>query len=163
MDSALPETSPTYLQLLERILSLKPAELGLAPSDAAPQVWGVVVELGYHVGSATLVALADGTTSLHYSTGGGMLGRPDYAPIAQASRALVIEAQKFLALTEPSLDFSPPAPGQVRFFLLAYSGVYTTSAPEKSLATGKHPLALLFQRVQEILDQLRQLAVKKRK
>ena len=163
MGDSTPQFSPTYLQLRERILSLKPADLGLSPSESAPHVWGVLVELGYKVGSATLVVLADGTTSLNYSTGGGLLGRGDYAPLAQASKALVTAAQPLVEQMEPSRDFSLPAAGQVRFILLTYSGVYTTSASEKSLASGKHPLALIFQRVQETLGQLHQLADKKRK
>jgi hypothetical protein len=161
MDSASPKPSPTYLQLRERLLGLKPDELGLAPSEAAPYIWGVLAELGYEVGSATLVALADGTTSLHYSTGGGLLGRPGFVPLVQASQALVAEAQKFVAQASPIEDFSVPAPGQVRFILLTYSGTYATSATEKSLASGEHPLAPLFQRLQDTLGQLRQLAVKK--
>ncbi len=163
MDSASPQPAPTYLQLRERILNLKPAELGLAPTTTAPHIWGVLAELGYDVGSATLVALADGTTSLHYSTGGGMLGSPDYSPLAQASQALVIEAQKYVAHAQPTKDFSLPTPGQVHFILLAFTGIYAASASEKSLASGEHPLAPLFKRVQETLAQLRQVVDRKRK
>jgi hypothetical protein len=163
MGDSSPQFSPTYLQLRERMLSLKPADLGLSPSEAAPHVWGVLVEMGYDVGSATLVVLADGTTSLHYSTGGGLLGRGDYAPLAQASKALVTAAQPLVEQMEPARDFNLPAAGQVRFILLGYDGVYETSTSEKSLASGKHPMASVFQLVHEILGQLHQLAKKKRK
>jgi hypothetical protein len=122
-----------------------------------------VVELGYEVGSATSVALVDGTTSLHYSTGGGLLGRGDYPPVAEASRALVAEAQKYLHLMVTTREFPLPLAGQVRIVLLTYSGYYTTDAPEKSLASGDHPLAPLYVQFQETLSQMRLLAEKKRR
>src|SRR5512136_1553053 len=107
--------APTYLQIRNRLLHLNPSDLGLSATPASPDVWGVVVELGYEVGSATLLALTDGTTSLHYSTGGGLLGRGDYPPVADASIALVAEAQKYLYQMAPTQDFPLPEAGQVRF------------------------------------------------
>jgi hypothetical protein len=70
MNSPTPEPAPIYLQLRQRILGFNPDELGLKPSLEAPHVWAVLVEMGYEVGTATLVSLVDGTTSLYYSTGG---------------------------------------------------------------------------------------------
>ena len=96
MNDVPPEPAQIYLQLRSRILSLDPAEVGLAPSTIAPHVWGVLMETGYEVGIATLVSLADGTTSLYYSTGGGMLGSADYTPVAEASKALVSQAENHL-------------------------------------------------------------------
>ncbi len=163
MNDPSQQPAQTYLQLRQRIFGLSPTELGLIPTAEAPHVWGVVVELGYEVGCATLVALADGTTSLHYSTGGGLLGRADYAPLAQASRALVSEAQQYTYLMTATTNFSLPEAGQVCFFLLTYAGIYTTNASEIQLAAGAHPLAPLFQRTQETLGQLHVLEEKKRK
>jgi len=162
MNTASPQPAPTYLQIRERILHLDPADLGLAPTNASAQVWGVVVEMGYDAGTAMLLALADGTTSLHYSTGGGLVGRGDYAPIAQAAKSLVVEAQKHLWQMSLTQDFPLPQIGQVRFLLLAYKGIYAAEAPKMSLASGEHPLASLFQRSQESLGQMRLLAEKRR-
>jgi hypothetical protein len=155
--------APTYIQIRERLLHLDPSDLGLAPTPAYPDVWGFVVELGYDVGSATLVALADGTTSLHYSTGGGLVGRGDYPPVAEAARALVSEAQKHLYQMTATREFPLPQAGQIRFVLLGYSGNYTTDASGKSLASGDHPLAPLYGLAQETLNQMRLLAEKKRR
>jgi hypothetical protein len=163
MSTPVPDPAPTYLQIRERIFHLNPAELGLAASLAPPDVWAVVVEMGYEVGSATLMALADGTTSLHYSTGGGLLGRGDYAPVAEASKALVGEAQKHLHNMDATDELPLPEVGQVRFILLAYSGIYTSVAPTTSLSSNTHLLAPLFTRAQETLDQMRLLAEKTRK
>ncbi len=158
-----PIPADDYVQFRSRILALDPAELGLAPSAAAPHVWGVLVEMGYEVGSATLVALADGTTSLHYSTGGGLLGSPGYTPLAKASRALVNQAEKCLQYASPSHDLPLPQVGQVRFIILTYTGHYAMEADEKSLVTDGHLLSPLYKNAQDALSQLRLLAETKRK
>ena len=162
-DSIPPEPTPIYLQLRSRILGLDPGEIGLAASADAPHVWGVLMETGYTVGLATLVSLADGTTSLYYSTGGGMLGSGEYAPIAQASKAFVVEAEDHYQRMSPTIEFPLPEVGQVKFYILTYTGTFTADASEKKLAAGKHALSPLFNRAHEILTQLRLLAEKKPK
>lgn len=58
-----------------------------------PAVWGILMETGYPQGIATLVSLADGTTSLYFSNGDGMIGGGQHANIAQASKAFVAAAE----------------------------------------------------------------------
>ena len=163
MNAVPPEPAQSYLQLRNRILDLNPAELGLTPTQVAPHIWGVMMEMGYEEGTATLVSLADGTTSLQYSTGGGLLGRGDYAPVAEASKSLIHQAENFLQYTSITQDFPLPDVGQVRFILLTYTGTYAAHAFEKSLVSNDHPLAPLFKVAQEALSQLRVLAEKRRK
>lgn len=161
METPSPDFAQTYIQLRNLIFQLEPGKLGLAPSPITPHVWGVLMETGYAVGTATLVSLADGTTSLYYSTGGGMLGRGDYAPVSEASRAFVIQAEKTLFQMSSTGEVPLPAVGQVRFSCLTYSGIYSTAAAEKSLKSGSHPLSPLFVLAHNTLDQLRLSAEKK--
>lgn len=163
MNDVPPEPSPIYLQLRDRIFSLDPAEAGLIPTDTAPHVWCVLMETGYAVGFATLVSLADGTTSLYYSTGGGMLGSSDYLPVANASKALVAQAENHLEGSPVSDKFPLPEVGQVRFIFLTYSGTSMVEAPEDTLASGKHPLSQLYTLGHETLTQLQLLAETKSK
>ncbi len=158
-----PAPADDYVQFRSRIIALDPAELGFMPTAAAPLVWGVLVETGYAVGNATLVALVDGTTSLHYSTGGALLGSPGYTPLADASRALVAQAEKYLQYASLSNDLPLPMVGQVRFILLTYSGTYAIEADEKSLSTDGHLLSPLYKYAQNTLSQLRSPAEKKQK
>jgi len=162
MNAAIHDPAQSYLQLRSRILSLTPAELGLSPSSKNLHAWGVLMETGYPVGFATLVSLADGTTSLYYSTGGGMLGSGEYSPVAEASRALVAQAENHLQHMSPTTEFPLPGVGQVRFTLLTYSGAFFAEAPEETIASGNHLLSTLFARAHEAITQLRLLAEKKR-
>src|ERR1035437_6926854 len=63
-----------YAGLREQILRLDPATAGMSQRPGGPIVWGALMEMGYPNGVATIVALADGTTSMYTSTGGGIIG-----------------------------------------------------------------------------------------
>jgi hypothetical protein len=162
MNDVVPEPEHVYLQLRNRIFSLNPAEIGLMPSTTVPHVWGVLMETGYLVGYASLVSLVDGTTSLYYSTGGGMLGSGEYTPVAEASKAFVAQAENYLQHVSLTDEFPLPGIGQVRFTILTYSGMFAGEAPEKALASDKHKLSPLYIKAQMTLGQLRLLAEKKR-
>lgn len=162
MNESAPEPAQVYLQLRSRTLSLGPKDVGLAPSIEAPHVWGVVMETGYAVGSMTLISLADGTTSLYFSTGGGMLGRGDYPPVAEASRAFIEEAEVHQSELPLTSDHPLPGVGEVRFIIMTYTGMRAEVFLEEELTQGHHPLSTLYARAQNTLNQLRQSAEKKR-
>ena len=162
MTSEVPQPAQVYLQLRDHILSLTPAEVGLQPTPALPHVWCVMMETGYPVGWATLIALADGTTSLNFSTGGGMLGSGDYKPVAEASRAFAVETELILDQMSLASEFPLPEAGEVRFNILTYEGRLSSLALEEELAAGQHPFSSLYTKARETLEQLRLLAEMKR-
>ena len=59
----------------------------------------------------TLVALADGTTSLYFSNGGGMIGGGQHSRVAAATKRLVEIASRSLDLLSAASDFPLPPPG----------------------------------------------------
>jgi hypothetical protein len=83
--------------------------------------------------------------------------------MAQASKAVVEEAQKLRLQMIPARDFPLPETGQVRFVLLAYKGIFASQAAVNSLTSGESPLASLYQSVKDLLSQMRLLEEKKRK
>lgn len=148
--------APIYLTMRDGILALAPGKVGLAPSSQTPRAWGVLLEMGFAEAVVTLVALADGTTSLYFSTGGGIIGGGTHTAVAQASQALVAAAEGFLDELAPAAAFPLPGVGRVRFTVLTFSGARTAEAAEKELAAGRQPLAPLYEAGQEVLTQVRQ-------
>jgi hypothetical protein len=146
-----------YAGLRQTILTVDPVEVGIAPTPELPRVWGVVMDTGYPNGTATVVALADGTTSLYTSTGGGIIGAGAHAGVAAATRALlgVVEAHldKLPAATQDDL---PPADWVV-LRALAYGGQRAVLAEEDELGYDRHPLSPVFHAVHEVITQLRLL------
>src|SRR5688572_20448969 len=69
-----PVESPT-IELRARALTMSAADVGLASGTYPRTVWAVLIDVGLEGGSAyTLMVLGDGTTSLYFSTGGGIIG-----------------------------------------------------------------------------------------
>jgi len=163
MSESVPEPAQVYLQLRQRILELAPEDLGLREVGKTSQVWGVIMETGYEVGSATLVSLADGTTSLYFSTGGGMIGSGTHSPLAEASKSFIHLAENHLAEIPACNDYPLPEVGQVRFIVLTFSGKHAIAAPQQTLVTGDGPLSALYSQAQNTLTQLRLSAEHKHK
>jgi hypothetical protein len=141
--------------LRDQILNLDPAEVGMAPSADLPNVWGILMETAYPEAFATLVSLADGTTSLYFSNGGGIIGGGQHPAVAKATRSFVAAAENYFHEMTLSNDHPLPAPGGVRFHVLTYQGSYTTEADENDLGNHRHALSPLFYAGQDVLTQLR--------
>jgi hypothetical protein len=151
----VPEPAPVYTALRSRILHLSPVEIGLKPSAQLPSLWGILMEMGFPNGVATLACLAEGTTSLYYSNGGGILGSGEVETVAKASQAFLRAAEMSTLQMEAATVLPLPRPGQVRFYTLTYGGVFTSEVAERVLNRGKHPLTRLFYYGQEVLTQIR--------
>ncbi|RIK19727.1 MAG: hypothetical protein DCC52_14995 [Chloroflexi bacterium] len=151
------EPAQVYMGLRNQILNLKPSAAGIEPSSAMPNVWGILMETGYPQAVATLVSLADGTTSLYFSNGGGMIGGGQHATVARASVAFIQAAEKYYPKMTPTQGFPSPAVGRVKFYVLTYSGAYTIDIGENDLGNKRHELSPLFYYGQEVITQFRQI------
>jgi len=67
------KTADIYREMRDRVLALDPASIGLIQSGPN-QVWGALMETGHPEAVSTLVVLGDGTVSLYFSNGGGIIG-----------------------------------------------------------------------------------------
>lgn len=161
MNPVSPEPAQSYLALRERIIHLQPVEIGLSPTSQTGHVWGALMETGYPEGAATLVCLADGTTSLYYSTGGGMMGSPSYSPLAEASRSMVAQAEMLLPQLLLTDELPLPEVGQVRFMAITQSGIYSGIVLEEVVTGGDHVLTPLFECGHKVLSVLRLLNQKR--
>src|SRR5437868_3065405 len=83
------KTAGVYDGLRKQILELKADQLG-APTNQA--VLAFVMETGYPEAVATLVAVMDGSASLYFSNGGGIIGARENPEPNAAARKLVEKA-----------------------------------------------------------------------
>ena len=117
-----PSFEPVYLELRSMVLELDPSAVGIAPSDELPNVWGVVVDWGLEEGSATFVALADGTGSMYTSSGGGTIGGGGRPALVAAGRALLRAAEHVQSHLPPAVEFAAPRLREVRYWILTFDG-----------------------------------------
>jgi hypothetical protein len=158
-----PPTAPVFRDLRQNILSLKPYGVGLYPTADLPTVWGLLAETGYSNGISTLVMLADGTTSLYFSSGGGFIGCGEHQQVAEASLHCLRTTERYTDRMEKVETMPLPVPGQVNFYALTYRGVLRARLDEQILAQGQHPLSGLFYASQAVLTQVRLLEESKRR
>ncbi|MDH3475523.1 MAG: hypothetical protein OEM59_17725 [Rhodospirillales bacterium] len=148
----------TIYDLRTRALTQSPEALGIAPSTTHPTVWGVLMETGYPEGLATLQVLADGTASLHWGSGGGIVGDSRRLAVREAAQAFLSAAQDHAAEAAPAEDHPLPEVGRVRFHLLAFDGPRGAEGGEAELSDGRHPFSGLFYAGHGVITQLIELA-----
>lgn len=146
----------TYTDLRTMVFGVDLGEFGPRKADTVDRVWGVVMEAGYPEAVATLLMLADGTVSLYFSSGGGMIGLGDHEEIANAAQRLIALAANTSSSCDYALEFPLPRNGHTRFYLLSYSGVLTVDLNEERLWLDTE-FASLFDRGHELLSRIRSL------
>jgi hypothetical protein len=132
------------------------ADLRLEPTPALPHVFGAIMETGYDLGVATLVVLAEGSVSLYFSGGGGVIGAGRHQAVTKAADALLEAAEAVRSQLQPAQGTPPPAAGRIRFYLRTFEGTLTAETEERSLAEGHHSLSSLFHAAHEVIGRIRE-------
>ena len=142
--------------LREQVFRVEPQELGLTPTTARPHVWGVLMETGYPEAVVTLVAIADGTTSLYFSNGGGILGAGEHESVRAASEMLLEVAEAHLGSFSAAATPKIPQVGRVRFHVRTFAGTLTAEAGEEDLGEDRHVLSPVFYAAHEVIGAIRE-------
>jgi hypothetical protein len=142
-----------YAQLRRQVLDLTPDQLGDEGAEAP--LLAALMETGYPEAVATLVAVADGTTSLYFSNGGGMIGAGEHPLVAEANSRFLEAARSFLAHLSEVSDPTPPSTGLTQFVAVSPEGLRGAVASEDELGEGRHALSQLFYAGQDVITQMR--------
>jgi hypothetical protein len=148
------KTDGAYVALRQQALLLDPAKIGLSPSSSN-QVWGMIMETGYRGSVVTLVTIADGTVSLYFSNGGGIIGLGQHDGPRKAGEVFLAFAPRFIAEAKPTKVFPLPIEGQTRFYFLCFDGVHTAEAKEEDLGSNQLPWSPLFRKAHEVITAAR--------
>lgn len=154
-DKPNPARPDVYDAVRSRVLNLRPADVGVEPSSEMPRVWGVLMDVASSELVWTLVATADGTTSLYMGNGAAIIGAGEYRAVVEARQSLISLAQEFDSALKPADAFPLPQPGRVRFYLLTFDGIRTGEASQKILEETHHLLTPLFKKSHEVVAAVR--------
>lgn len=142
------ETSQMYNDLRGMVLS------GRVPDADGPSA--ALMEVGLEGGTATLVAIADGSTSLYLSNGGGVIGAGEHASVREAASAFLRSASDHIDKLEATTDQPLPAEGSVRFYVNNGGSLRTAEVEEQELTKGVHALSALYAAGQKVLTAVRE-------
>jgi hypothetical protein len=149
------DTKEVYLGLRNSMLQGSRAKFGLPPGSVPTEPWGVVMDQGLKKGTFTTVATCDGSASLYFSNGGGYIGGKGQEPIKKAAEVAVRTARDLQAKMTSASSFPLPAKGEVTFYVMTDSGVFTAKAAESDLKTRLAPLAPLWGAMQNVITEYR--------
>ena len=112
-------------------------------------------------GSYTLVVMIDGTTSLYYSTGGGIIGIGEHENVKAVAKAYFEAGKNYLSAAKEIKNFPLPKPGNTIFYFITPTKVLRTDEiRENDLGEQKHKLSPLFYKAQDVITQARQVTPK---
>jgi len=153
---AKPDPFDVYTGLRNLALNHTRSEIGLAPMSTPTEPWGAVMDWGVERGTATVVAFADGSASIYLSNGGGFLGGgQSYESVRSAAKRMVAIAAEFQPQSLKTNTFPLPQRGEITFYLLTDSGVFTVSAPAVELRSHRNPFSKLAEAGMEVVTQYR--------
>ena len=144
------EQADVYSDLRNQVLSLTKEQLGI---DAP--IFAVLMETGYPEAVATLIAVADGASSLYFSNGGGVIGAGEYKQVHDSSLALVNIAGTNIDKLSLAKEFPLPKCGYTRFYVVTPSGIYTNEVLEDDLGNERHALSPVFFQGHELISYIR--------
>lgn len=147
------KVAEAYSGLRNMVLTTKPEAVGLKP--AAGEVWGILMETGYPEAVVSLVALADGTVSIYFSNGGGIIGLGPHPDPQKAGKAFLALAQQYSKSATATKKYPLPNPTYTRFYFLTGSGVTTVEAKEEDFGYGRHQMSPLFHKGHELISEIR--------
>lgn len=104
----------------------------------------LLLETGSPAGVVSLVCIADGTTSLSFGNGGGVIGAGEHAAVRATARTFFSIAASSLRSLALATEHPVPRSGQVRFYARTANALWAAEAPEDVLAGGTHQLSPLF-------------------
>jgi hypothetical protein len=148
------EVDERYTDLRQQILTTPPSNLGLTASPSS-QVWAVLMEMGTPEAIVTLLTIADGTVSLYFSNGGGIIGVGQHEGPRKACLKLLAAAPDYLQHANPTLNFPLPILGRTQFYFMTFIGAFKAEAAEADLEKNLSPLSPFYYQAQNVITEAR--------
>lgn len=147
----------SYQRMREMVFSLTYASINFRARLEGKPIFALM-ELNLSGDIATQVSVADGSTSLYLSTGGGITGGGRHERVREASERFLVQAKNALAFMNKVEDYHPPAEGEVCFYVKNQAGVFRYCASEQNLREGNDPLSQLYVLGHKVLTELRKIS-----
>ena len=147
--------APIFEKLRGQIIALTPEQLKLAPTADLPHVWAAFMEMSVSDSVASLLASAEGTSSLYFGTGGGIIGAGKHPQVRAVNHEFLVALEAALSSLPPVTEFALPGPGRIRFAVLTYEGKRGADVSEDELKAGTHPLSASFTAGHKLIAYLR--------
>jgi hypothetical protein len=145
--------SDTYAGLRRMVFQLSSVASD-KESRCERSVVAVVMEFARPNAVVSLVAVADGTASLYFSNGGGVLGGNSKSVRIAALDFVELAAHAY-GVMEQANSYPFPSYDSVRFYIITSGCVLTAEVAEGSLVQNESILSRLFWKGNELISMIR--------
>ncbi|MBV8222736.1 MAG: hypothetical protein JO293_05205 [Candidatus Eremiobacteraeota bacterium] len=146
--------APASARLRDLVFTLSPAQLKLTPLPHG--LWAGVMEFYVRETWVSLVVIVDGTTSLYFGSGGGIIGSGGHEAVRTAARSFLEAMDASAAAFAPASAYPLPAKSRIHFYALRTDGVYASPDFEERELTGSGDSLLpLYAAAQDLIAQIR--------
>ena len=144
-----------YYDLRNRVFSLDPDSIGIKTENG--KVYCVVMDFAVGETPVTLVSFLDGSTSLYFGNGGGVIGCGEHENVKKATLELIQHANLDKNKLEETTDYSVSiGKDESRIYMLTPSTNYQTKALRmNALMENKEVLSGLFIKANDVVTQIR--------
>ena len=148
-----------YSPMRNMAFNVKPEDIGVI-LDNDEQVYGSIVDMGMGGGVATMVCFIDGTASLYFSSGGGIIGAGQHESVQKAVASYLVSIHQVLPITKATEDFNAvPEEDHHIFYLFTRTGKYTIDIDTNDIKTKE--TNFLFSLSQMVLTEIRKVSGKR--
>ena len=143
-----------YERFRQRVLDMKLTE-DLETCIDGRSVYAAVVDMDMKTTTVTLICVADGTTSLYYSNGGGQIGLGQADPeIAKATVTFLRDADPVLNRLKKTEECPLPKHGKHRVYLLTRHATYQYEFNHETIREESRETQYLFFLYQNVLTKI---------
>jgi hypothetical protein len=144
-----------YVLLKEKALQTSAQELHLSQTTEMPKVFGMLMEQDLGPGSYTLVAFGEGSVSIYWSSGGGVIGAGEHEVVRNAAAKWLELAQQTYAKGNPGQGVS--SPNVVLFVWRGFQGDRFIRSTPQELASPNNPLHEMYDAAQQVIAHIRHI------
>jgi hypothetical protein len=145
-----------YLGLRQQVLNLKPSDIGVT-LDNEQQVYAAVVDMPINKNIASLICVFDGTVSLYYSNGGGMIGLGQkFDEVRKAGGSFLFSARQVLSKFDKVNKFPLPDGNKANVYLLTMNFIYKTSFDMSKVDSCSKEVSFINFLIQNVINKIRE-------
>jgi hypothetical protein len=143
-----------YRDMRSMALSMTRAKLEIG-EEVSSGVYSLIMETGYEEGVASLVAMGDGSASIYFSNGGGIIGIGESANAKITCLDLIADSSNYIKYANKTESTPLPRRGETIFYFLTQSGVLQYNEQEETLGNNRSPLSNLFYAAHQLITEAR--------
>ena len=150
----------TYASMRKLAFSFSHEDMGVKMGNDY-QVYGAVVDMAVdNINTATMICFIDGTTSLYFSNGGGIIGAGKHEAVNKAVLTFLENCFRTLPITKlaESIDVLPKE-NHHTFYLFTKAGIFSIDMDLRDSNKSKEA-QLLFSQSQMVLNEIRKVSKK---